>query len=235
MQNMNAIVEKIKPIVIDKARTIKKTRWQKFSPTDMRLGFKPISLKNKKYGKVCVSIKNFDDARDTCLIKLETPKQESLGQEIISLFKDKTSIYGYSIEINQKWRSTLKKSVNRFGEILRLISVMTMNKNQCKSMQIYSKADTVYFHSKYKFEPNIEDISEIKSVLETIMQDKTKGYEIFVRKAKNIYSQLFKMIHCDKTGNNSINTSIDKIKVLFNLVKSIFNTSIIKSIICGKK
>ena len=170
----------VQKIVIPRIQnTVKKTvklKWHKFNRKDSRKYFAPIAVENKKLGNIKLVFEKPEDLRNRCFIKLQNSSSELLGKEIISLQDDMKYVYGYNITVEPKYRKTGAKSKFRFGELLRLGSIITMLKNKYKSIRIYSLNDAVYFHGKYKFEPAIEDINESQKTLISIIKDRAASF-----------------------------------------------------------
>ena len=107
-----------------------------------------LSLNHNELGRIdvmtCPKIEN----PNVLKIQLKNNK-ESIGQEIIELTDNKKSMFGFDIAVSKNHQ---KKSV---GELLRLVSIMEMFENNKNEIEIYSKPNAIYFHSKYKFEPHI--------------------------------------------------------------------------------
>lgn len=183
----------VQKIVIPKIQnTVKKTvklKWHKFNRKDSRKYFAPITVENKKLGNLKLVFEKPEDLRNRCFIKLQNSSSELLGKEIISLQDDMKYIYGYNITVEPKYRKTGIKSKYRFGELLRLGSVITMLKNKYKSIRIYSLNDAVYFHSKYKFEPAIEELNEAQKTLESIIKDTTTSFSDLRKTAQILLSK----------------------------------------------
>jgi len=103
------------------------------------------------------------------------------------------TIYGYSIKVEPQYRHLENKANYRLGEVLRLGSIMTMLKNKYKSIRIFSVNDAIYFHSKYKFVPNIENIKEMKFALTTLIDDCSPLVLDLSKKAKELFVKVTKV------------------------------------------
>ena len=65
-----------------------------------------------------------------------------------------------------------------------------MLENKKTLFKIYSKSTAIYFHSKYKFEPNITSFHERDAALLTIIQDKNKNFSDLSQKGKNLQHKI---------------------------------------------
>lgn len=107
------------------------------------------------------------------LIELKNKQDKLLGSEELCLSQYTADMTGLSISVGKEFRNNGSKNF-RFGEIIRLASIIDMLENNKKIFKIFSKATAVYFHSKYKFEPNITGFSERERALQTIKDDTSK-------------------------------------------------------------
>lgn len=156
--------------------------------------FEPIKLKNKKEGDIFLKITEtsnhvtYEPLKNTerFRIDIENKKGESLAKEIFSYNKINKSIDGNNLSVKDKYR--IKKC--RFGELLRLSSIMQMMENQSPHIRIFSVESSVYFHARYKFEPALSFIGDTQSVLKTIIEDKAKNYEDISAAAKKLAERI---------------------------------------------
>lgn len=143
-------------------------------PTFKQLGFKNLNglkafneihcktTKNNNYKKVndyFLRIEN-DYTPDEFYINIDDEAFNQIGQSKITLRKN--TIYNDSIDI---LRSKSKKS--GAGSIMRLGQIITMLENDFDRIELYSLGQAVLFHSKFKFEPNIQKQEELNAHLQT--------------------------------------------------------------------
>ncbi len=122
------------------------------------------------------------------LISLCNSKGKNFASEEISLPKENNYFVGLNILVQPEYRNNGHKNF-RFGEILRLASIIEMLENKKEFFKIYSKDTAVYFHSKYEFEPNITQFEERDYALESIKNDKSKPFEDLSLKASKILKE----------------------------------------------
>lgn len=159
--------------------------WKDISPNDRRKIFNNFTLNNNILGDIFVSIKQIESPTQGFNIFIKNKLDKILGTETISINKDK-EIFGFNIIVEPEYR----RKKFKFGEILRLASIMEMIENKVPHIKIYSKNSAIYFHSKYKFIPNIKNFEERNKALNTILQDKTKGYENFCKQAEQLLNEI---------------------------------------------
>lgn len=113
---------------------------------------------------------------------------KSLGREVFSLEENEPTSIGFLIMVDPEYR---KKNF-KFGEILRLSSIIMMVENCIKNFEIYSKDSAIYFHSKYKFKPNITQFKERNEALESMIANCHKNgakYDIFLKEAEMLLDE----------------------------------------------
>lgn len=121
-------------------------------------------------------------------IELKNQENKILGHEELSLSQNSNEMLGLNILVDPKYQND-NKGRYRFGEILRLASIIEMLENKKKSFKIYSKSTAIYFHSKYKFEPNITSFQERDKALETIAEDISTEVKDLAYSAKKLLNQ----------------------------------------------
>lgn len=147
-------------------------------------------LRHNHFGMVKANVRRLSDKNYTYRSELLNSTDKLLGFDEFSLVsKDVGTMFDLKIAADE----SLRKKDFRIGELLRLVSIMQLLKNRMKRIDLYSVADAVYFHSKYKFAPNITKFDERNNLLETVVKDKSSGFEILqgqaeiiLDKAKNI-------------------------------------------------
>ena len=112
---------------------------------------------------------------------------ERFAKEIYVLEDSNPIAIGLSINVEPEY---INKG-NNFGEILRLSTIITILENKLKEFQIYSKNSAIYFHSKYKFVPQLTTINQRISMLKSILFNCKDCYpeireeaDILLKKAK---------------------------------------------------
>ena len=109
-----------------------------------------------------------------------------LGYEEFAYFNDAKDIYGLHIRVGDEYQ---RKGYN-LGEILRLSSIIEIIENKIKNFNILSKDTAIYFHSKYKFKPDVTSVSDCDRLLKTVIEDKTPGFEKIAGKAKVLMQKI---------------------------------------------
>ena len=111
-----------------------------------------------------------------------------LGEEIFSINDSPRTMFGFDIRVNRD----LRKCGARLGEILRLSSIIEMIENNAPSLDIMSKGSAVYFHSKYKFEPNLRRFDQSEIALKTIIQNSKGKWPEFESEAQRLLNKFEK-------------------------------------------
>ncbi len=121
-------------------------------------------------------------------LELKNRQEKILGSEEISLNDENGKMLGLNIIVDPEYRNNGKKNF-RFGEILRLASIIEMLENNKQNFRIFSKSTAIYFHSKYKFEPDITSFQDRDNVFKTIAEDESEGFEDLSKMAKENLQQ----------------------------------------------
>ncbi len=164
------LTQKIKPL------------WKNFAPNDSRMFFEDYKLKNNIFGDLLISIKKNDEGYNRWVIEIKNSLNKLFGKEIVSIDADDKAMMGYDIIVEPEYRQKGFK----FGELLRLFSVMEMHKNNAPFIKIYSKNTAVYFHSKYKFMPSNITFATRNRMLESMADDKSPCFQDLSQKAKQL-------------------------------------------------
>lgn len=151
--------------------------------------FSSIPVQNDIFGTLTLGINKESSVGNEFKILLSNSFKKILGSEEIKILPEQKIMMGKYIEVNPEYRKTGRKRGYNFGELLRLSSIMTMLKNNLDSINIFSKGSAVYFHSKYKFEPDMSDYFERNKVLQAIMNDKSISFKDLAQRASKIYEQ----------------------------------------------
>lgn len=140
-----------------------------------------IKVNNKILGELCtVSYKKMYNNETVTALKNRFGK--TLGSESFYFEENNPNITGTLISVEPEYR----QKNYRFGEILRLSSIIMMLKNNIQNLEIYSKKTAVFFHAKYKFEPAITQFSERNSVLKDIITNCKNDYENIKSEAQQL-------------------------------------------------
>ena len=131
------------------------------------------------------------------LIELKNKQNKILGFEELVLNSGTSEMTGLSIWVEPEYRKKGTKGF-QFGEILRLASIINMLENNKKIFKIFSKNTAIYFHSKYKFEPNITNFQERNYALETITDENSPEFKDLAEYAKIL-------LHKSNTDSNPAN------------------------------
>lgn len=141
---------------------------------------------NKHLGDLKLETDLYPDVTERYVTKLKDKNNNVLGYEIFS-FKDfDKSMFGYSIRVNPE----LRQKGLHLGELLRLSSIVEMFENQAEKLKIYSKDTAIYFHSKYKFQPSIDNFHDRDKALESIVQNSKNGMEVIIDSAKKLIEKI---------------------------------------------
>lgn len=112
---------------------------------------------------------------------------KQVGKEELAIEEGLSASAGLYIEADPKYQN---KGYG-IGEMLRLASIVTILENKIKDFFIYSKKTAVYFHSKYKYKPAIEDFSQRDCALENVIKNCKNCYgeirqeaEILLKKSR---------------------------------------------------
>ena len=192
---------KIPSLNLNTVKPLVKPQWKNFMPGDTRKVFEDVQIQNNIFGKLSLGIRDYNDGFNRWIIEIKNALGKVFGKEIISIDKQNKYMTGYNIIVEPEYR----QKGFRFGELLRLASIMEIIENKCPFIYIFSKDTAVYFHSKYKFEPAIKTFEERDSALETIIQDTSPSFRDLVKKAKDIENQVIA-----NKGNGQIQRELTK-------------------------
>lgn len=189
-------------------RQLVKPVWKNFSETDARKVFETLPIQNNCLGRLSLGIRDYKDGFNRMIIEIKNSLGKVFGKEIISIDTHNKYMTGYNILVEPEFR----QKHFRFGELLRLASIMEIVENKSPYIYIYSKDTAVYFHSKYKFVPNIKTFEERNSSLETILRDKSPEIKDLVEKAKDITRQ----IALNKNNSDIQRECVQKVNILIS-------------------
>ena len=161
-----------------------KAMFAKVSASDDRVLFEPLKLKHHTLGDIFIHVSEDAKSWNKYKIEIEDKIGHMLGKELLSVDKDNKKMYGFDIFVSPEYRN------KQLGELLRLFSLMIMKENKSPHLKIYSKNSAVYFHSKYKFEPQIWQFMDRDKALESIVENSPQDAIEFSRFAQNIQERV---------------------------------------------
>lgn len=118
-----------------------------------------LSLNHEVLGKLEVKTYLQGESSDMFNIDVVNSDKLLIGREILGIEDRKKGIFGFNINVERKYRN------NFVGELLRLVSIIELFENNKEEIEIASKPSAIYFHSKYKFEPDIRMFSSRDNAL----------------------------------------------------------------------
>ena len=143
-------------------------------------------VNNNIFGNLTLETRKYEEDTFKFITELKNTKGKLLGKEIFSLDPNNKKLQGFFIEIAPEYR----KKHFKFGELLRLSSIIEMLENRMSKFEIYSKDTAIYFHSKYKFIPNIQTFVDRDKALESIISNQQPGFEEYAKKAAQILEKI---------------------------------------------
>ena len=141
---------------------------------------------NKELGELSLNTSRYEDISERYVTKLTDKNNKILGYEIFSFEDCDKDLFGYSIRVNPE----LRQKGFRLGELLRLSSIIELFENKMQKLKIYSKDTAIYFHSKYKFQPDITSFRDRDEALKSIINNPARGMENFIQSAKKLLEKL---------------------------------------------
>ncbi len=141
---------------------------------------------NKALGELSLNTSRYEDITERYVTKLSDKNNKILGYEIFSFEDFDKNLFGYSIRVNPE----LRQKGLHLGELLRLSSIIELFENKMQKLKIYSKDTAIYFHSKYKFQPDITSFKDRDEALKSIINNPAKGMENFIQSAKKLLEKL---------------------------------------------
>lgn len=141
---------------------------------------------SKHLGNLKLETDQYYDVSERYVTKLKDETNNVLGYEIFSFENFDNSMFGYSIRVNPD----LRQKGLHLGELLRLSSIVEMFENQAEKLKIYSKDTAIYFHSKYKFQPSIDNFKDRDKALDSIVQNPKNGMEEIIDSAKKLIEKI---------------------------------------------
>ena len=146
-----------------------------------------LSIPNNKVGKLYLDVTMPQNGFGCHFIsQLRDRFNKLLGYEEFAFYQGQKDISGLFIRVNDIYQ----RNGYNLGEILRLSSIIEILENKIKNFNIVSKSTAVYFHSKYKFKPNVTDFYERNQLLKGIIEDKSAGFEEISAKAQQLMNKI---------------------------------------------
>lgn len=143
-----------------------------------------LEIINSALGKVGVRVDAEDIQKNRFKTRLTNQNNEILGYDLFDISPEKSELFCYDITIEPKYRG------NGLGELAKLVSIIEMIENKLKNFKLYSKNTSVYFHSKYKFEPNIKSFSHRIEALRNIAEKVEPEFVEYAKEAQNILNKI---------------------------------------------
>ena len=134
------------------------------------------SVQHAHFGVIKANVRRMNGKYCAYRSELLNSTNELLGFDEFSLISKNV---GRMVDLKIETDKSLRNKDYKIGELLRLMSLMQLLKNQMNKIDLYSLAEAVYFHSKYKFAPNITRFDERDSLFKTIAEDKAANFEKF--------------------------------------------------------
>ena len=149
-----------------------------------------IDLNNALHKNLSITSKKYLHGEDMFITELKNAENKILGKEIFGFSpSNMKEMFGFDILISQ---FDDRNKGNYWGELLRLISIIEMLENKMQEFRIYSKNTAIYFHSKYKFEPNINSIEDSINALKSMTLAKGTFLEDLATRAEELLDTIEK-------------------------------------------
>lgn len=149
---------------------------------DDRKVFQNFRIKNNIFGTLNIGIRDYADGYNRWIIEIKNNLNKVFGKEILSMDTDTKSMFGYDIIVEPEYR----RKGHRFGELMRLFSIIEMNENKSPVLKIFSKGSAIYFHSKYKFLPSNTRLHDCNRMLQTIAEDSSPEFKDLRQRAQTL-------------------------------------------------
>lgn len=124
--------------------------------------------------------KPFDEMTNCIEITIKNKVGKEFGNEVLRIDFENKNLHGLNMFVSNEYQNR----GYRFGEILRLNSIITFLENGLKSFTTCSKNTAAIFHRKYKFKTSKLDNTEAKILLEHIAQCKLKDFSNLCSEAR---------------------------------------------------
>lgn len=155
------------------------------TPNDSRI-VNTLHTHHKIFGDLITDTRICNDGHNRLISEIKNKTGKRLGHEIFSIYNNQKTMLGYYIEVEPEYR----KKGYHLGELIRLSSIITMLENNIKQLDILSKNTAIYFHSKYKFTPNVIVFEDRDNILKTIIQNNKNPLDNIVKCAAEFIERL---------------------------------------------
>ncbi len=172
-------------------------------------------VKNNILGDLFVKSDKIDGTNGYIKNEIVNGLGKQFANEILKIDNENLDMIGFNIVTEPEYR---RKNF-RFGEILRLASVIEMLENKSKSIKIVSKNNAIYFHAKYKFIPNFKDFKVRDDFLSDISKDKSYSF-------KDLRFEAFHFIKIIKDYKQNSEKQREITKQVNNLVERYINRAL---------
>lgn len=180
---------------------------------------RPLKAMNKIFGELNtvsrVSVFNPNEITT----ELKNKMGKTLGRETFFLNPESRNASGSLISVETEYR----QKGHKFGEILRLSSIIMMLENCIKNFEIYSRNTAIFFHALYKFEPNITQFKERNEALESVISNcRNNGprYDQIREEAE----ELLEEAHEDKSLEKQRELCVDTNALLSRYINKVLET-----------
>lgn len=145
-------------------------------------------IPNKSLGKLSVNTNTKDYSIANLFTEIKNKHNKIIGSETMCIDTFQNSMTGLYIEVNRMFQ----KSEYRFGELLRLVSIIEMMENNLSKFKLFSKSTAINFHLKYKFLPNITRFDHRDLFLKNLLEYNNPNFNDIIPKAKSIIERISK-------------------------------------------
>ncbi len=164
-----------------------------------------LTIPENKAGELQINVKEPDDKYGNGFItELKNKYNKLLGFEHYSHEFSSDKITGLYIDVEPEYR----RKNYRFGEILRLVSIMEMLENKINKFVICAKDNAIYFHAKYKFEPAVTSFSTRDKLLETVINDNSKKFSDLSGEAAQLKEKISSALSAEEQRNLCSETNL---------------------------
>lgn len=140
-------------------------------------------FKNEVLGDMFISSRKDEIGGNYFTTEVKNKLGKVFGDELYSIDEKNMNMIGFNIKVNPEYR---QKKMFRFGEVLRLATVMEMIENKSPHIKIVSKDTAIYFHSKYKFVPNFIEFKKRDKLLQDILKEQSPEFLSLKKEAQSL-------------------------------------------------
>lgn len=155
------------------------------TPTDSRI-VNTLHTHHKIFGDFVTDTQVYKSGYNQLISEIKNKCGKPLGHEIFSIDNEHKTMFGFTIEVEPEYHQKGFK----LGELMRLSSIITMFENNIKQLDILSKDTAIYFHSKYKFQPNITAFHFRDNILKSIIENSKKPFDEITQRAVELVERL---------------------------------------------